>query len=244
MIKEIALFAGSLQMNIIYTAIFGFMRVIIPFIVRWLQYGNPFHSFGWDSWIYTSLEFLQSCIIICLNQLFLFAGLIDFKRRSIMLKACGVLIDPIKHNYPVLYRIFPTVNIACAKSIHTWFKLRQCLMSLGQKYLSRIFFYSSTFLGLYLIYVAILLLIFFEVAELNLSPYTYSIALYDITIALGTIMGMLIYGAIINEQYNKDQIQLEQMKESLQFINLNMDIVLNTEYDIPDEEYSFNRSVP
>lgn len=79
-------------------------------------------------------------------------------------------------------------------------------MDIGKKYISRIFIYSSTFLGCYLFYLVILLLKFFELLDVNLSLISNFIAMYDIVIVLGVNFGMLIFGAIVNDQYNVDSL--------------------------------------
>jgi hypothetical protein len=63
-------------------------------------------------------------------------------------------------------RLFPTVNLVCTESVHNWFKMRQCLLDLGQKYMKRIFIYSSTFLGCYLFYLIVLLLNYFDLMQI------------------------------------------------------------------------------
>ncbi len=88
----------------------------IPYLVRWYQFGNAFHGFTrdtWDSWTYSALESIFSFLMMLINFTFVVAGFMDFQRRAMMLKACGTLIDPVKSNYPHIYRAFPTVNVAC-----------------------------------------------------------------------------------------------------------------------------------
>jgi hypothetical protein len=136
------------------------------------------------------------------------AGLIDYQRRAMMLKAAGAMLNPIKSGYDPMYRIFPTVLMTCTTSMHAWFQMRQCLLDLGRKYVSRIFIYSSTFLGAYLFYAIILFLRFFDMISMTFAPITQTTAIYDIIFTLGNIYGMLYYGAVANMQFVEDQNQL------------------------------------
>jgi hypothetical protein len=75
--------------------------------------------------------------------------------------ACGTLIDPDKFNYSTKYQIFPTINVVSKSSLYTWFKLRECIMDFGKKYMMRVLIYSSAFLAFYAFYGGILLLSYF-----------------------------------------------------------------------------------
>ena len=92
----------------------------------------------------------------------------------------------------------PTINLLCPTSLHSWFKLRMCILDVGRKYMSRIFIYSSTFLGCYLFYAGILLLQYFDFIKVKLSLASNAYALFDILMTFFFIMGMLIYGASVN----------------------------------------------
>ena len=50
----------------------------IPFIVRFIENGNPVASFDTTSMIYTLLENLLLFTILIPNYLFVFSGLTDF----------------------------------------------------------------------------------------------------------------------------------------------------------------------
>ena len=126
-------------------------------------------------------------------------GLIDFKRRLHMIKAVGSLITPFKDKYDVKYQIFPTINLACKISINSWSNLRYCMMDFGLKYMNRIFIYSSTFLGMYTFYLAILLLSYFNIVTYKFSLVFNLIAIFDICVVLKIVLTMLYYGAVINE---------------------------------------------
>lgn len=80
-IKEIALFSNSFSTKIIWPLLLAFIRLFIPFFVRLYTFGNIFHNFKWDDILYSVLEVIFSWILISLNFLFVFSGVIDFQRR-------------------------------------------------------------------------------------------------------------------------------------------------------------------
>jgi len=72
-------------------------------------------------------------------------------------------------------------------------------MELGRKYMNRIFIYSSTFLGAYLFYAIFLLLQFFDFIKIQLPLIANAYAMFDIFIVLTCIIGMLYFGASVND---------------------------------------------
>ena len=168
-------------------------------------------------------------------MIFVIAGFIDFQRRKCMMTACGALLEPSKSlSYDPIFRSLPSINLLCPESLHTWFLLRMGLMDLGRKYMSRIFIYSSTFLGLYLFYAVFLLLQFFDFLTIQLPFVANVYALYDICFVLTCIICMLWFGAYVNAQYIKDKLQLVKIKQTLTFIKLNIDKVLDPVFNVPD----------
>lgn len=127
--------------------------------------------------------------------------------------------------------MFPTVLMTCTQSMHTWFQMRLCLMDLGRKYVNRIFIYSSTFLGCYLFYAVILILQYFDLVNLYISPISQVIALYDIIFTLSNIFGMLYYGAMVNEQFVEDQMLLMKQKSCLIYLKSNFETLMNPAYE-------------
>jgi hypothetical protein len=107
-------------------------------------------------------------------------------------------------------------------------------MDLGRKYMNRIFIYSSTFLGIYLFYAIFLLLQFFEFISIQLPLVANVFAMYDIFFGLTCIISMLWFGAHVNNQYIKDKLQLVKIKQTLTFIKLNIDKVLDPVFNVAD----------
>lgn len=206
------------------------MRSLIPYIVRWSEFGSPVAHFGSDSYVYSLLDYVFGSLFVLMNYIFVIAGLIDFERRATIMKACSAMLNPMKSQLEPRFRMVPTVLMTCTTSMHTWFHMRLCLMDLGRKYVRRIFIYSSTFLGSYLFYAILLLLQYFDLANFNISPISQAYALYDIIFTLTIIFGMLYYGAITNEQFIEDQMLLMKQKSCLIFLKSNLEVMMNPAY--------------
>ncbi|TNV83568.1 hypothetical protein FGO68_gene6210 [Halteria grandinella] len=235
MMREISLFASSIQIRRKWVFLFVFLRAIIPYIIRWAQFGSPVYGFGVDSYLYSLLDIIFGTLFLLMNYIFILAGLIDFQRRSTIMKACSAMLNPMKSQLEPKFRIFPTVLMTCTQSMHSWFQMRLCLMDLGRKYVNRIFIYSSTFLGCYLFYAIILILQYFDLINLEISPIFQAIALYDIIFTLTNIFAMLFYGAVVNEQFTEDQMLLMKQKSVLIYIKSNIETIMHPCY----EEKSF-----
>jgi hypothetical protein len=93
--------------------------------------------------------------------------------------------------------------------------------------MNRIFVYCSVFFGAYLFFVIIILLGFFEIIVVELSPITYMYACLDIGFVLGIILCMLYFGATVNFQFISDKQQLLKIKSTLLYIKLNIEDVRN-----------------
>ena len=115
-----------------------------------------------------------------------------------MLKACSALLHPFKNELSQKYQVLPTINFYDKKSMHSWLKMRICLMDLGRKFMDRISIYLSTFLGCYIFYAVILIVNLFGFANMHLSLILNMIALYDIFVILGILLVILYFGAVIN----------------------------------------------
>eukprot|EP00347_Sterkiella_histriomuscorum_P018466 403345412 len=225
-LREIGLFAGAHQRStslFLLVAVLG--KISLPFIARYYQFGVV--ALDWDSSIYTVFDTLASAMFLFQNYLFVIAGYVDFQRRYLMMKSVGALLNPFKDNYDVKYQIFPTINLASKESIFTWFQLRQCVMDFGKKYMMRIFMYSSVFLGMYLFLMAALILSFFGIIDFQFSMYFNLCCIYDIVFVLSIIMSMFYFGAIVNEQFVDNKLQLVKIKQTLLYVKFNLLRILN-----------------
>lgn len=100
-------------------------------------------------------------------------------------------------------------------------------MDFGRKYMRRIFMYSSVFLGMYLFYAAFLLLSFFGFLSFEFSMVFNLICIFDIVIVLGIILSMFFYGAVINEEFVENKLQLIKIKQTMLYVKSNLVRILN-----------------
>lgn len=236
--REIALFAGAFQLSMRIPLFFAFVRAFCPFVARYVEFGNPIHRFGSDSRAYTVFELYFSTVLIWSNFVFIFAGLVDFHRRRLMMQACGVLLDPTKETGCKLFKIFPTINFLDIRSLHAWYNMRQCLMDLGRRYMKRIFIYSSVFLACYLAFMVYRCLKIFNVIETKTTILTEMFSGFDAFIVLTIILIMLYYGASINNQFVVDQLSLVQLKQAMIMAKKNLKCVLaKSEDELTDSEF-------
>ena len=117
--REISLFSGCFQIEARkFVFICIFVRTTLPFLVRWAL---NIKLKGYDSIIFTIVEILMQLFLLLVNYMFIWSGLVDFHRRFIMLKACSSLLNPVKDNLDLKYQLFPTINLACKKSVFSWY---------------------------------------------------------------------------------------------------------------------------
>ena len=85
-LREICLFSDTQAFNPFLCFAFSFVRIPIPYLIRYFQHKNIFHGFNWDSWLYSVFELLfSSMFLVSVNYLFVLAGLVDFQRRKVMI---------------------------------------------------------------------------------------------------------------------------------------------------------------
>ncbi|CDW91059.1 UNKNOWN [Stylonychia lemnae] len=226
LLKEIALFSSAHQTSLkVFLIVATFGKLSLPFIIRGAMHGQ--FLLDWDSAIYTAIETLASSFFLLQNYIFLGAGHVDFQRRFYMIKYISSLINPTKQSLEIMYQISPTINLVDRASLHIWFQLRCCTMDFGQKYQRRIFVYSSVFLGMYLVYGGIILLSYFDFLVVRFSTIFNVYCLYDILLTFGVILAMFQYGALINEQFMEDKLQLIIIKQKLIDVKYSLDDLLS-----------------
>eukprot|EP00347_Sterkiella_histriomuscorum_P022734 403337362 len=229
-LRELALFSRARSPNLIMLIlVLTLVKMSIPFLIRLFLLGTPAGFDNWDSYVYQIFELLLLFSMTMPNYIFIFSGFIDFYRRLLMIKACSALINPFKSNTEPIYRMFPSINPCCKQSIHSWLMLRLCVMDFGRKFMNRIFLYCSTFFGAYLFFVIMLILNFFDILQLQLSELAQTLVLYDTLLVLTIVLIMLYCGAVINQQFINDRLQLIKIKQTLLFIKLNLPKVLKGE---------------
>eukprot|EP00347_Sterkiella_histriomuscorum_P007981 403346826 len=224
LLQELVVFTQAYTHNykqvFMFAVIISLLRLFIPFIMRYIDKGTLLSN-TWDDVCYSSIEIISGLLYLMLNYAFVIVGLVDFSRRRIMIKAIGAMADPVKSNLSQKYKILPTINLLCSYSLNSWINIRICCLDIGKRYITRIFMYSSIFLGCYLFFSAILILQFFELINYKFSYLVVCVVVYDIFIVLGIILVMLHIGAQINSEFQNHINLMINVKSKLVFIKIN-----------------------
>jgi hypothetical protein len=174
------------------------VRISLPIFVLILN-----NNYGLALYWYEYLMLLWSIIIIVLiygvNLTFIYAGIIDFRRKLFFMKILHSMITPDKDKYFAFSTFFPTLNICHTQNLNSWMILRTASLDLGKKYTQRIFMYCSVFMAFYLSFFVFLLLSFLGILNYKLPLIVYMTGMYDVMIILGIILVMIKLGAQVNE---------------------------------------------
>jgi hypothetical protein len=138
-------------------------------------------------------------LIYGVNLTFIYAGIIDFRRKLFFMKILHSMITPDKDKYFAFSTFFPTLNICHTQNLNSWMILRTASLDLGKKYTQRIFMYCSVFMAFYLSFFVFLLLSFLGILNYKLPLIVYMTGMYDVMIILGIILVMIKLGAQVNE---------------------------------------------
>ena len=99
--REIALYAGAQQLNVIIVSMMvTLMKFAVPFLARVYQ---DIKLEGVDSIAFIVIEIMASMMVVVPNYMFVLAGLLDFHRRYLMMKQCGALLHPSKEVLPLKF---------------------------------------------------------------------------------------------------------------------------------------------
>ena len=84
MIREISFFADALKPKNIFflTFLFVLCRISIPFVARYIYYGNPF-GLNWDGILYSVAETMVTMMISFMNYGFIMMAFIEMFRKYI-----------------------------------------------------------------------------------------------------------------------------------------------------------------
>ena len=126
-----------------------------------------------------------------MNILFVLAGIVDYKRKLFFMRVMTALISPAKDKDFEYASLLPTINSLCYFNLRNWLDLRTCLLDLGRRFTGRINLYSSYFMGIYSVFGAILMLIFFGFVQVTLSSRFWVMALFELGIVCLILIKML-----------------------------------------------------
>lgn len=85
----------------------------------------------WSYLLYMASNFYISYLICKENTYFLDIALIDFRRRSYMMKICGIIIEPNRNRLALIDKIYPLINIFDKHSMLSWLDTRILALDVG-----------------------------------------------------------------------------------------------------------------
>ena len=165
-------------------------RIVMQFFVQYYETGFSF-SFFWYEWLMTLFYVLIVILVYGVNFIFIFAGIIDFKRKLFFMKILQSMISVEKDPDFTFATYFPTLNICNFKNLTSWMQLRAACLDLGKKYTYRIFLYCSVFMAFYTTFFLFILLMIFGILNYNLPIAIYITGTFDVMIILGNLLYMI-----------------------------------------------------
>ena len=192
--------------------VFLLLRMLIPLITVF-SYGGFSFSLGWYEYFMLFLVMVLCLLIYGVNLTFIYAGIIDFKRKLFYMRILKAMISPEKDKFFAFSTYFPTINICSTQNLNSWMVLREASLDLGKKYTYRIFVYCSVFMAFYFTFFIFLVLSFIGILPYQLPVSVYVIGSYDITVILGIILYMIYIGALINEFFDEHKTVFIKLKK-------------------------------
>lgn len=212
-LREIALLETALVQKLWMISIIVIIRICTQIGVQLWQ--SRTIGWYWYESILTLAYIIVTLFLYGVNFLFVFAGIIDFKRKLFFMKVCQSMISPEKDEDFMFATFFPTINVCCTKNLASWMTLRRSLLDLGKKYTYRIFLYCSVFLAFYLTFFIFLMLTLFGLLKYQIPLVVYITGTYDVVMILGVILIMIRTGAKVNSYYDIHIGTLMKLKRTL-----------------------------
>lgn len=197
------------EIGLLESALIGFnwplffivlVRVCLPSISHLYDMKLKIDMYWYEYFMVTS-NVIIILLIYAVNLTFIYAGIIDFRRKLFYMKILHSMISPEKDKNFAFSTYFPTLNICCTKNLNSWMLLRQACMELGKKYTYRIFVYCSVFMAFYLSLFIFLVLSYFGILEYQLPTVVYFTGAFDVVVVLGILFYMIWLGAQVNEYF-------------------------------------------
>jgi len=201
-LREMALLESALNVSVKPLVFIVFIRVFLPLFVQFYDNDFKFVMF-WYEYIMVFCNIVIIILIYGVNLTFIYAGIIDFRRKLFLMKLLHSMISPEKDKYFAFSTYFPTLNICDTKNLNSWMLLRAMCLDLGKKYTYRIFVYCSVFMAFYLTFFVFLVLSFLGILNYKLPLIVYITGTYDITVILGIFLIMIRMGAQVNNYSEK-----------------------------------------
>lgn len=108
-LREIGLLESALYKNPHFVLLLAVVRIIMQLLIQLIQ--NDFRfDFYWYEYILTLMYFFVVILLYGINLVFIYAGVVDFKRKLFYMKILTSMISPEKDEDFLFSTYFPTIN--------------------------------------------------------------------------------------------------------------------------------------
>ncbi len=173
---------------------------------------------GWplrtlDDYILCTIALPTNFFVYYPNFQYLMVGVSDYRRKVFLMNCTSKLIDNLHNSSHSL--LIPGLDLTNPDNLYNWFKLRKVLLSIGNRFTARILSYLGWLLILSSFMLILLLLEYFRMISLNLSPLTYSYIAFYIVYVFVTCLTMMHMGVAVNLFFLKHIDRLRNFKLEL-----------------------------
>ncbi|CAI2386762.1 unnamed protein product [Moneuplotes crassus] len=228
-LREMGLLESSINNSFLPIYFIVIVRLILPTLSSLIEHDFKF-PFEWYEYILILLEGVLILVVYGANLSFMFAGIIDFKRKLFFMKILNSLISFEKDKKFVFSSYFPTLNVCSINNLSSWLVLRESCLDLGRKYTQRIFIYCSVFMFFYLTLFVFMVLCLLKFLEYELSLGFYIVGAFDIIVVLGIMLNILRMGAKVNKYFNIHKRSLLSLKKQVWKARNNYGIAISQRY--------------
>eukprot|EP00357_Protocruzia_adherens_P012493 CAMPEP_0115046160 /NCGR_PEP_ID=MMETSP0216-20121206/48591_1 /TAXON_ID=223996 /ORGANISM="Protocruzia adherens, Strain Boccale" /LENGTH=440 /DNA_ID=CAMNT_0002429203 /DNA_START=18 /DNA_END=1337 /DNA_ORIENTATION=+ len=214
--REVLLNARDNQSRLIWTFILMAFAILMPTFVRLKFRMDPFGDSWTDVIVFTLL-------------------LLGSARRLFLMQSLTAMISVNKDYSFKLAHMSPLVDLFDIKNVLSWYKLRNLLMDVGQRFSSRIYVYfSAAVFGslLTMLWLVGSIMGFIEVPEKEMALQTSYLGVYLVLLFL-TLSIIMFNGASINDHFTKHrdlllknysyyrdaQVYQDRLDSSLHYVN-------------------------
>lgn len=228
-LREMGLLESTTNSSFSPLVVIVVIRLILPTLANLIE--NDFKiPLNWYEYSIILLEAIIIILIYGVNLTFMYAGIIDFRRKHFFMKILNNMIAPDKDKEFIFSSYFPTLNILSIKNLNSWLLLRESALDLGKKYTQRIFVYCSVFMFFYLSLFLVIVLSLLGIFRYDFSYGFYITGIYDVLIVLGIMLQIIRTGAKVNKYFDKHKKNILWLKKQVWKAKNNYSLVISQKY--------------
>ncbi|CAI2384059.1 unnamed protein product [Moneuplotes crassus] len=228
-LREMGLLESTLNSSFAPLIVIVIVRLILPTLSNLIE--NDFKlGLHWYEYSLIVFESIIIMLIYGVNLTFMYAGVIDFRRKLFFMKILNNLISPNKDKDFIFSSYFPTLNICSIRNLNSWLLLREAALDLGKKYTQRIFVYCSVFMFFYLSLFALIVLSLLRLLRYDFSIGFYITGTFDVLVILGIMLTIIRMGAKVNKFYDKHKRSILWIKKQVWKAKTNYGLVISQKY--------------